>query len=185
IFVSPSVILSHSGSVGVSLLVWGFSAVIASFGALCYIELGTSIRRSGCDFAYLSHAGWNPLASAFLFVSCSLTYPSILAVQTITFGEYIVNGFHKFIHVSPNWEPILKRLIGFSVLLPLMGVNFLSLRRVAARFQIVATAAKLLVICVIVITGFYHLIFKGETQNFDSKTIFDGTTKESGEWRLL
>ncbi|CAJ0586946.1 unnamed protein product, partial [Mesorhabditis spiculigera] len=184
IFVSPSVILSHSGSVGLSLIIWSVSAVIASFGALCYIELGTTIRKSGCDFAYLSYAGWHPVAAAFLFVSCVLTYPSILAIQTVTFGEYIVNGFHRFLDVDPDWEPALKKLIGFSVLLPLMALNFFSLRKVAAKFQIAATVAKLLVICIIVVTGFYHLIFKGQTENFDSKTVFDGSTSNTGDMVL-
>lgn len=41
-----------------ALVIWFVSAVIAMFGAICYIELGTAIRRSGADFAYLSYVKW-------------------------------------------------------------------------------------------------------------------------------
>jgi len=27
-------------------------------GSLCYIELGTSIREAGCDFAYICYVKW-------------------------------------------------------------------------------------------------------------------------------
>ena len=47
IFVSPTSVLQHSGSVGMSLIMWALGAVIAVFGGLSYIELGTSIRKSG------------------------------------------------------------------------------------------------------------------------------------------
>lgn len=58
IFISPSSILHHTGSVGLSLVVWVGSALISLIGALVYVELGTSIRKSGNDFAYLFHVGW-------------------------------------------------------------------------------------------------------------------------------
>jgi hypothetical protein len=77
IFVSPTAILRHSGSVGtlsinlflfesfrekknlgLSLCIWVGGALIAVIGALVYVELGTCIRKSGCDFAYLSHVRW-------------------------------------------------------------------------------------------------------------------------------
>lgn len=58
IFVSPFSILKYTGSVGLSLIVWVVGAFIAVIGALVYIELGTKIRRSGCDFAYLLHNKW-------------------------------------------------------------------------------------------------------------------------------
>ena len=81
IFISPTSILKHSGSVGLSLIIWSFCALISLFGALCYIELGTAIRKSGNDFAYLCHFGWKPFASAFLWVSCTLSYPATMAIQ--------------------------------------------------------------------------------------------------------
>lgn len=58
LFITPTAILSYTNSVGLALLVWFLSALISMLGAYSYIELGTSIRHSGADFAYLCYVGW-------------------------------------------------------------------------------------------------------------------------------
>ncbi|EPB72647.1 hypothetical protein ANCCEY_08292, partial [Ancylostoma ceylanicum] len=58
-------------------------------GAICYIELGTSILEPGCDFAYTVYVGWEAIAFAFMWVSVFVTYPASAAVQARTFGQYI------------------------------------------------------------------------------------------------
>ncbi|CAD6190189.1 unnamed protein product [Caenorhabditis auriculariae] len=173
IFVSPTSILNHTGSVGLSLCVWALCAFISLFGALCYIELGTTIRKSGNDFAFLSHFGWHPIAAAFMWTSVTLSYPSTMAIQAITLGEYVVTGLNNWIDMDPSSNFYAYRLIGFSVIWPLMFLNFFSLRKVAASFQIAATGAKLLVSAIIIVTGMYFLIFKQSTSNFQNS--FSGT----------
>ena len=61
IFVSPRYVLLHSGSVGVTLMVWISSSVMAMFGALCYCELGTMIQRSGGELTYIREAFFSKL----------------------------------------------------------------------------------------------------------------------------
>uniref|UniRef100_A0AC35FYM9 Amino acid transporter n=1 Tax=Panagrolaimus sp. PS1159 TaxID=55785 RepID=A0AC35FYM9_9BILA len=173
IFVSPTSVLQHSGSVGLSLIMWTLGAFIAVFGALVYIELGTTIRKSGCDFAYLTHVGWHPIASAFLFVATTLTYPAILAIHTMAFGEYFVKGINVAFGKNLSTSGNIPRIVGFTALLPLAFLNLFSLKKFAGRFQIVATIVKFLVILIIIGTGFWYLVVKGETKNFHN--IFNGT----------
>ncbi|KAI6242989.1 Amino Acid Transporter [Aphelenchoides fujianensis] len=71
-------------SIGLSLIVWVAGALIATIGCLVYVELGT---RWPSRFLSTSRA-W-------------LIYPSILAIQTMTFGEYVVQGLDKLMCLEP------------------------------------------------------------------------------------
>ncbi|CAD5206642.1 unnamed protein product [Bursaphelenchus okinawaensis] len=161
IFITPASILRSTESAGLSLIIWFCCAIIAIMGSLCYIELGTSIRDPGCDFAYICYVKWYPVAFAFMWVSVLMTYPATIAIISETFGQYLIEGLSQTYQIETDMKPLLQKLFGISLLWLVTWMNFFELSRFAARFQIAATAAKLLSCALIIVTGFYYYFIKG------------------------
>ncbi|KAK6010758.1 hypothetical protein OSTOST_24175, partial [Ostertagia ostertagi] len=75
------------------------------------------------------------------------------------------NFENKVYDIDDEWAPLAQKLFGFSLLLMVTWMNFFSLNKFAGRFQIVATAAKLLSCFLIIATGLYFYFVKGWTSN--------------------
>ena len=56
IFVSPTGIISMSGSIGSALVIWVICGFIATISSLCYIELGLLVEESGAEYSYCNSA---------------------------------------------------------------------------------------------------------------------------------
>ena len=94
IFITPTLVLQYSGSLGMSLVFW-------LVGGLSYIELATLITDSGSEYAYLKegfsfndqHPALTVLGKAigFMFVWCcyTLSQPLALAVMAEGFATYL------------------------------------------------------------------------------------------------
>ncbi|CAI2353788.1 unnamed protein product [Caenorhabditis sp. 36 PRJEB53466] len=176
IFITPTEIIKNVNSVGLSLVIWILAALISMLGSFCYVELGTSIRLSGGDFAYLCFMKWYPVAFAFMCIGCTINYPATLAVQAQTFAEYVFRG--AGVEMDETSEFWAKKLLGFSLILLLMFMNFFSLKTFVQRFSILASLAKIAATLLIIFTGFYVLIFKDWTQNLNAP--FQGSVWSPG-----
>jgi len=97
IFITPTAILTNTGSIGFSLFIWVFTGVIAMLGSFSYIELGTAIHESGCDFAYACYVRWYALAFCYMCVGSLIHYPAVVAIQAQTFTNYLFDEFKEFI----------------------------------------------------------------------------------------
>uniref|UniRef100_A0A183CEA0 AA_permease domain-containing protein n=1 Tax=Globodera pallida TaxID=36090 RepID=A0A183CEA0_GLOPA len=164
IFITPTGILNNVHSVGASLLIWLVSGLISILGALCYLELGTSIRKSGCDFAYLCHMRWVALAFTFMTCVCIFMGPGSLAIQAQTFTEYFIRGL-KLEFCDPFVRSAAHKLITFSVLLLLFVLNCFSISGVVSRFQIISMIAKVAACTIIVVMGALFWLTQGVRSN--------------------
>jgi len=94
-----SLCVQEIGSVGGALVIWAACGLISLVGALCYSELGTSVPRSGGDYAYIREALGSLPGFLFLWVAIVVIMPSGNAVGSLTFAYYILQP------IFPTCEP--------------------------------------------------------------------------------
>ncbi|CAG5993280.1 unnamed protein product [Menidia menidia] len=162
IFISPKGILKHSGSVGMSLIVWIACGVLSLFGALSYAELGTSIKKSGGHYTYILEAFGPQMAFIRLWADLIAIRPAALAVISLAFGQHILEP----LFMPCDTPPMAVKLATAIGITSVMYLNSMSVTW-TARIQILLTLSKLLAIATIVVPGMY-LLFKGETTNFEN-----------------
>jgi len=92
IFATPKWVLLYTGSVGACIIVWILCGLISLFGALCYLELGLLIPKSGGEYQYLMKAfGCLP---AFLFVWTWVPVKALAAaILMLIFASYVIEPF--------------------------------------------------------------------------------------------
>uniref|UniRef100_A0A3P8P6F3 Cystine/glutamate transporter n=1 Tax=Astatotilapia calliptera TaxID=8154 RepID=A0A3P8P6F3_ASTCA len=155
IFISPKGILKHSGSVGVSLLVWIACGVLSLFGALSYAELGTCMKKSGGHYTYIMEAFGPQMAFIRLWADLIAIRPAGMAVISLAFGQYILEP----LFMPCGIPPLAVKLATAIGLTSVMYLNSMSVTW-TARIQIFLTVSKLLAIAIIIVPGMYQL-FKG------------------------
>ncbi|XP_037316804.2 cystine/glutamate transporter isoform X2 [Pungitius pungitius] len=161
IFISPKGILKHSGSIGMSLVVWIACGVLSLF-ALSYAELGTCIKKSGGHYTYILEAFGPQMAFIRLWADLIAIRPAAMAVISLAFGQYILEPLFMPCDIPPMAVK-LATAIGIT---SVMYLNSMSVTW-TARIQIILTFSKLLAISIIIVPGMYQL-FKGETRNFEN-----------------
>ena len=105
IFISPNGVLQEAGSYGMAMVMWVIGGLLATGGGLCFCELGNFVKKSGSDYAYIKEGfSFNNknhyttilgdvLAFLFAWASTFCIRPMSIAIQMLTFGNYVVKPF--------------------------------------------------------------------------------------------
>ena len=135
IFITPTAVLKYSGSFGLALVFWVVGGLIAMAGGLVYVELGSMIKDSGAEYAYLKEAysfgnkhpalkvTGNALGFLSVWNSSVLIRPLSAAIITQAFGVYLCQAIGGGA-TPPN---ISVKLVAISAISELTLLLFLTL----------------------------------------------------------
>lgn len=168
IFISPKGVLTETKSVGLSLIVWAGSGILALFGALSYAELGTLIPKSGGEYTYFKEATVSIIAYMFVWTRTLVIQPSAVAIICMVFASYFVSLFDLCGTPIP-----LEKIVAVTAILTICIINCYY-TAFATGVQIFFTIAKLLAVVIIIIGGFVRL---GQGHTSSLQNSFEGTTK--------
>jgi len=175
IFISPKGVLREAGSVGLSLVVWCLCGFLSMIGALCYAELGTSIPKSGSDYAYIQEA-FGPLPSfLYLWAANVIFVPTTNAIMALTVANYLVQPLFP----DCDMPPAALSLIAALCICFLTWLNCYSMK-VTTSLQNTFMFTKLAALGIVVVVGMVAL-FRGGYKNFDTSTLFVGSATDPGQ----
>uniref|UniRef100_A0A0N4WXQ0 Amino acid transporter n=1 Tax=Haemonchus placei TaxID=6290 RepID=A0A0N4WXQ0_HAEPC len=173
IFVSPTGVQEKAGSVGLSLVVWVVSGIFAAIGAYCYAELGTLIRKSGGDYAYIMEAFGSFLAFVRLWIESIVVRPCTATIVALTFAIYMLRPFY------PDCDPPSgsTQLLAAALVILLTAINSISVH-LATFVQDFFTVAKVFALIMIITTGVI-LLCTGKARYYESfENLFENTAHD-------
>lgn len=110
IFASVSPVFRRTNSVGLSLIMWTLSGLVAVGSSLCYAELGTMIPKSGGEFPYLQESYGDLSAFLMTFTNVLVLKPAQMAAISIATGDYIAEPIAA-LQNNPEYKHLVAKLV--------------------------------------------------------------------------
>lgn len=159
VFSTASTILTLSGSVGTSLIMWVVGSIIAFTGLLTYMELGSAIPRNGGEKNYLEYMYKKP---RFLVTAMYASYIFFLgwaAGNCVATGDYLLTAAG----VEPSdWK---SKGIGLGVITFALLINAVHVKTGLLLANLLGIF-KIAIILFIVVTGWVALGGGIKNKNF-------------------
>ncbi|KAI6202494.1 hypothetical protein M3Y96_00954900 [Aphelenchoides besseyi] len=167
IFISPKGVHENIQSVGWSLVIWVICGLFSAIGAYCYAELGTFIRSSGGDYAYVLEAFGPLMGFLRMWIECIIVRPCTITTVAMTFANYILQPLYPH---CPLPFPV-PQLLAAGIILLLCLINCWSVK-FGTGVQNVFTVTKLFAVGLIILTGII-LLFIGEPYHNSFEAMFE------------
>lgn len=178
IFVSPKGVQENAGSVGLSLAIWVICGAFSAVGAYCYAELGTFIRVSGGDYAYVLAAFGPLLGFLRMWIECIIVRPCTITAVAITFATYILRPLFENCS-APYLTP---QLLAAGCIVLLAMVNCISVKFVTF-IQNIFTVGKLAALALIIFTGVVLIVY-GNPYRDSFENAWEGSKLQPGNIAL-
>lgn len=173
IFISPGGVLEEAGSIGFTLVIWILCGLLSMIGAVCYAELGTSILKSGGDYAYIQESYGSLPAFLFLWDAAIVFVPTTNAIMGLTVANYIIQPFFP----TCPLPDIAVRLLAAVIISILTYINCMNMK-VITKMQNIFMFAKIGAVLIIIISGITNFYL---TNGVYFENIWQGTTKSPGK----
>lgn len=165
VFLVPTSMIAHLGSVKMLFGVWVVAGLLSLFGALTYAELAAAMPEAGGEYVYLNAAygpfwgylyGWTQFSVAKSGSIATLaagfyTYLTVflpILAQPVLVTPWMIGPNHS------RFEIHYGQLVAIGVILILAGVNYVGVR-VGGNLQVAVTGVKVLLICAIIAIGLF------------------------------
>ncbi|XP_033638357.1 b(0,+)-type amino acid transporter 1-like isoform X2 [Asterias rubens] len=170
IFISPQGVLSGTGSVGLSLVVWVVCGLVSLAGALCFAELSIVTGKSGSQYIFLKEAYGDIPAFLYSWTSSLLMRPGGMALVTLALGTYTADFVVPGVCGVPD---VLIKLFAVLVTLFTSFINAISVKW-TTNLHVVCTVSKVVVLLIISGVGVVRM-FQGHTEYINPAVSFIGS----------
>ena len=173
IFISPGLVAKQTNNMGIALLVWIISGTICLFGALCFCELASALKKTGGEYIFIKEAYGDVAGFCLIWAQTFVTYPTGLAVMAVTVGEYCVAPFYD---TDSFTGIVLVKLVAIFCLFVSLVINCVSTSFIA-KTQVFFSVVQILALLFFTVIGLWK-VTTGNTQNYrtmlEMENGFDG-----------